>query len=313
MKLSINSKNKRTVIVGMGVQGQKRKKVLGKNFLASVDIDKKKTNSNYKFLSEIDKKSYKNVFICVPDNKKKKLIFECLKNKKNVLVEKPLLLKRSELYKLYKIAIKNKVVLYTAYNHRFEPGLVDIKKFLNKKKIGKIYYCKIFYGNGTSLLVKKSKWRDKGKGVIPDLGSHLIDLCIFFFGNKIKSIKLLNSNNFENKSPDHATIELKYKNFAIYLEISLCSWKNTFNFDLYGSLGSIHLKSLCKWSKSILLTRKRKFPSGVPNKKKITYSKGDKTWKREIEYFEKLSFTKNNNNFIKEKIINLNLKKLKIN
>ena len=70
MKPGINSKNK-TVIVGMGVQGQKRKKILGKKFLASVDIDKKRTGSNYKFLSDINKKSYKNVFICVPDDKKK--------------------------------------------------------------------------------------------------------------------------------------------------------------------------------------------------------------------------------------------------
>ncbi len=309
MKPGINFKNK-TVIVGMGVQGQKRKKILGGNFLASVDIDKKRTNSNYKFLSDIDNKSYKNVFICVPDDKKKKLITECLKNKKNVLVEKPLLLPKNELSKLQKLAIKNKVVLYTAYNHRFEPGIVDIKKFLNKKNVGKLYYCKFFYGNGTSLLVKKSQWRDRGKGVIPDLGSHLIDLCIFFFGNKIKSIKILNSNNFENKSPDHATIEIRYKNLKIYLEMSLCSWKNTFNFDLYGSSGSIHLNSLCKWSKSSLLIRKRKLPSGVPEEKRVIYPKGDKTWKKEIKYFYNLNFTKNINYFMKEKIINTNLNKL---
>ena len=37
----------------------------------------------------------------------------------------------------------------------------------------------MFYGNGTSLLVKKSKWRDKDKGVLTDIGSHLIDICFF--------------------------------------------------------------------------------------------------------------------------------------
>ena len=32
-------------------------------------------------------------------------------------------------------------------------------KFYKKKFLGKIYYCGIFYGNGTARLVK-SPWRD---------------------------------------------------------------------------------------------------------------------------------------------------------
>ena len=313
MKQNIKSKNSNTVVVGMGVQGKKRKINLGKKFIASVDINKKKTKSNYKFLSEIPKDKYSNVFICVPDAQKKKIINECLKNKKNILVEKPLILPNKELNYLYKKAIKKKVFLYTAYNHRFEPGIEKIKKILNEKTIGKLYYCKIFYGNGTSFLVRKSNWRDKGEGVVPDLGSHLIDMCIFLFGTKITSIKLLSINNFENKSSDHAKIQVNYKGIKIFLEMSLCSWKNSFYFDLYGSLGSIHLNSLCKWSKSTLSIRKRKFPSGIPMEKKIIYPKGDKTWKKEITYFEKLDLTKNNIQIDKEKIINSNLSKLRRN
>ena len=99
---------------------------------------------------------------------------------KNILVEKPLISKTHKLKKIEKNAKKNNVFIYTAYNHRFEPSLVELKKIISKKIIGNIYYARLFYGNGTSLLVKKSKWRDKNKGIITDLGSHLLDICYIF-------------------------------------------------------------------------------------------------------------------------------------
>ena len=55
---------------------------------------------------------------------------------------------------LRKLAKKNNCIIYTACNHRFEPGLVKMKELIKKKEIGKLYTCRIFYGNGTSLLVK---------------------------------------------------------------------------------------------------------------------------------------------------------------
>ena len=67
----------------------------------------------------------------------------------------------------------------------------------------------MFYGNGTSLLVRKSKWRDKGLGVLTDIGSHLLDLCLFLFGEKIKVLKIVEINKFENKALDHAVITLE--------------------------------------------------------------------------------------------------------
>ena len=41
--------------------------------------------------------------------------------------------------------------------------------------------------------------------------------------------------------------------------MSLCMWKNTFNFDLVGSKGSVHITSLCKWDKTVLILRKESF------------------------------------------------------
>ena len=40
-----------------------------------------------------------------------------------------------------------------AYNHRFEPHFMRLK-LIDANKLGKIYSCRMFYGNGTARLVK---------------------------------------------------------------------------------------------------------------------------------------------------------------
>jgi scyllo-inositol 2-dehydrogenase (NADP+) len=186
----------KAIVVGMGVQGEKRKKYLGKDFIFSVDKFK---NADYKSIFNVPLEAYNAAFLCVPESEKIDLIKYCIKNKKHILVEKPLLIKSSKfLIDLEKKAKINKVILYTAYNHRFEPNILKLKNLIEKKTLGKIYKCKIFYGNGTSYLVKKSKWRDKGLGVVTDIGSHLLDLCLFWFGSKVKKLKITEINKFEN-------------------------------------------------------------------------------------------------------------------
>lgn len=283
------------VIIGMGVQGLKRRKFLTKKeFVCFVDKFNKK--ADYKSIFSVPLNIYDSVLMCVPDNEKFKILKFCLKHKKHTLIEKPLILENKNNYsKLDRLIKKNKTICYVAYNHRFEPGIVKIRNILNDEKnsLGKIYRCKIFYGNGTAKLVKKSRWRDKGRGVITDIGSHLIDISMFWFGNKISNIRKFQINRLENNSPDHCFFQIKINKIIIDLEATHCMWKNSFHCDIITSKGSIHLNSLTKWSKSNLIIRKRKFPSGYPYEKKIIFAQGDPTWKKEIIFFKNLIKKKN--------------------
>ena len=74
-------------------------------------------------------------------------------------------------------------VLYTAYNHRFEPHFVRMRDLVKSGALGTIYRCRMFYGNGTARLVRNSDWRDQGAGVLADLGSHVLDTARFWFGD----------------------------------------------------------------------------------------------------------------------------------
>ena len=162
-------------IVGFGIQGKKRSKLLNSKLKFIHDpfsSDKKIRHLNKKKLKDVD-----SIFLCVPDKNKINLIKKFLQLKKNILVEKPLMISRKEASDIEK-KNQNKNFIYVAYNHRFEPNIINIKKYLDKNIIGQIYKVNILYGNGTSLLVKKSKWKDKGDGVLSDLGSHIIDILL---------------------------------------------------------------------------------------------------------------------------------------
>ena len=299
----------RVIVVGMGIQGSKRKRYLGKDFTYSVDKFKK---ANFKSIYEVPLNKFDAAIVCVPDKEKIKILDYCIVNHKHVLIEKPLITNNTKIFsKFEKIAKKKNLICYTAYNHRFEPNIIKMKELIQSKKLGKLYKCRIFYGNGTSLLVKKSQWRDKGLGVITDIGSHLLDICLFLFGNKINSLKIIEINKFENKAPDHSIITLKINNLKIELEMSLCMWKNSFNCDVIGSKGSAHLNSLCKWDKNTFLFRKRKLPSGAPTEKYIYFKKGDPTWKKEYRYFKNLIKRRRKTNFKRDWLINSSFLKLK--
>ena len=284
------------LIVGLGVQGIKRKRILRNKRILTVDIKNK--NADYQNIRDVPIKSYDVVFLCVPDKEKFSLLKFCIENKKHVLVEKPLWFKNVYQYIfLEKLAIKNKVLCYTAYKHRFEPHFVRMKKVIRSKVLGKIYSCRIFYGNGTARLVRNSIWRDTGLGVLQDLGPHLLDLVNIWFNDKKIKFKVVTVNKFENKSLDHAVIAFFRKNFRIEIEMTMCMWRNHHTTDVLGSKGSAHITSLCKWGPTTFYLRKRKFPSGAPSEKVKTLTIKDPTWKQEHNYFIKLIKNKAKTNF----------------
>ena len=176
--------------------------------------------------------------------------------------------------------------LYIAYNHRFEPNIIRLKKFIDKKIIGKIYSTEMYYGNGTSKLWSNSLWRQRDKrGVVIDLAPHLLDIYIYIFNSLPKKSKFFLNNKFENSKIDYAKFGFKDKAMSVTLTTSLIDWKNNFEINIIGSKGSLHIKNLCKWDDSYFIYRKRVYPSGRPKEKIFIEKKGDPTWELEHEYF----------------------------
>ena len=277
----------RVIVVGLGVQGNKRREHAGEDYVASVDPNN--SEADFNDIRDVDLETYDAVLACVPDKSKIEILLYCVDHKKHVLVEKPLWAeKEKQIVELETRALSNQVVCYTAYNHRFEPHFINMQELIASGSLGKIYSCRMFYGNGTARLVRDSIWRDQGSGVLPDLGSHLLDTCQHWFGDDIGTFQLTSAHCFENESPDHVVINSINGQPRIELEMTLCMWRNHFTCDILAENGTAHIESLCKWGPSTFTHRKRILPSGRPQETQVTLTQSDPTWASEYSHFKNL-------------------------
>lgn len=272
----------RIAIVGLGVQGRKRRTVAGDAVTAVVDPIA--PSADFGRIEEVPLDSYDAACVCVPDQEKVPVLAYLLRQGKHVLVEKPLLARPDEIRELIDLTKANQVTCYTAYNHRFEPHIATLKNILSSGNLGEVYFVKFFYGNGTARDVRNSPWRDKGLGVFSDLGSHMLDMAHFLFGAQAERGELWSADRFENQAPDHVLFGYRGKR-VLEMEATLLSWRNTFRLDVFGELGSAHIDCLCKWGPSVLTVRTRVLPSGRPAETVEILEQSDPTWQLEYAHF----------------------------
>ena len=277
----------RVIVAGMGVQGPKRRRSAGDDFVAFVDPFREE--ADYQNIEDVPVGDYDAVLACIPDEPKVEFLSYCLDSGKSVLVEKPLWVQDDrDIIDLEAKARSRGVVLYTAYNHRFEPHYVRMRDVIASGELGQIYSCRMFYGNGTARLARESAWRDQGAGVLPDLGSHLLDTCRFWFGDFADDFQLVSAHNFENRSPDHVVIASETSRPRVELEMTMLMWKNHFTCDILAEKGSAHIESLCKWDTTVFTKRTRILPSGRPPEEKFSLNQPDPTWDLEYAHFKQL-------------------------
>lgn len=277
----------RAIVVGLGVQGHKRRRFAGGDYAGSVDPVN--SEADWRDIGDVPLGDYDAALCCVPDDQKAGLLDYLLSNGKHVLVEKPLWMDQADrIAGLERQACAKGVLCYTAYNHRFEPHFVRMRDLVQSGSLGEIYRCRMFYGNGTARLVRESEWRDKGAGVLPDLGSHLLDTVAFWFGSRSEDYQVVTANCFENRAPDHVVIGSTSGRPEIELEMTLLSWRNHFTCDVLAENGSAHIESLCKWGPASFIRRTRVLPSGRPPEEAVTLTEEDPTWALEYAHFKAL-------------------------
>ncbi|MEA2905366.1 MAG: scyllo-inositol 2-dehydrogenase [Alphaproteobacteria bacterium] len=278
----------RLLIVGYGVQGKKRFRVAGADAVGVVDPVA--PEANWRDIHEAPTECYDAALVCTPDEPKSALLHFLLGQGKHVLVEKPLHAEgERDLVELEALARKTGAVCYTAYNHRFEPHYVRMRELVRSGELGRIYRCRMFYGNGTARLVRDSAWRDQGAGVLPDLGSHLLDTARFWFGDLGGDFDVTSASRFENRAPDHVVVASESTNPKLEFEMTLLSWRNHFTCDVLAENGTAHIESLCKWGPTTFTHRSRVLPSGRPKEESVTLVQEDPTWAIEYQHFKRLA------------------------
>lgn len=283
----------RVIVVGLGVQGRKRRAIAGADVVATVDPAC--ADADYRSIEDISPSRYDAALLCVPDGAKPDLIHYLVDRGKPFLVEKPLVSEdEGALERLGSLVRARGVAAYTAYNHRFEPHFVRMRDAIASGELGEVYALRMFYGNGTARLVRNSPWRDRGAGVLPDLGAHLLDTLRFWFGAIAPDFVLWSASRFENQSFDHVAFGAVGRPL-IQLEMTLLSWRNHFYADVLAERGSAHISSLCKWGPSTFTIRRRVLPSGRPPEESVTLVQDDPTWALEYAHFKALCRTGGSN------------------
>lgn len=149
------------------------------------------------------------VIIATPIKSHYELVHKSLKSKKHVFVEKPLSMNFVQAKKLFTIAKKNKLLLFTGYIFLHHPIFRKIKRISLKEEINYIEF----------------NWEKTGKfseDILLDLVSHCISMCIELIGIPKKKI-VLNKKGIVSKC-DIISIKLLFPNkITCLININRCS------------------------------------------------------------------------------------------
>jgi predicted dehydrogenase len=153
------------------------------------------------------------IYITTPVDSHIPIAIACVKKKLNFFVEKPLSKNTDEGRKLVNELRDNDVITSVGYYLRFMPTFAKVKKMLDEKIIGDIIYVNssIYL---SQLFRKSSGWRfrksEGGGGVLLDLGVHLIDLLLWYFGS-VESVIGTTKSYYSNEVEDFAHATLKFQ------------------------------------------------------------------------------------------------------
>lgn len=187
------------------------------------------------------------VIIAVPHHMHYELTKKAIENNVHVLKEKPFAMSLTQARELSELAEKNDIKISVTLQRRFNPIYSTFLQLLDK--IGDPFYIEgryTFFTEGPH-----EGWRGKkelaGGGCIIDMGYHIIDLLMWYFGLPDKIFAEMSSaakEQIEYNAEDTAKIIFRYnaKNVWGSLLVSRVIPPKQEWLNVYGTRGFIHLE-----------------------------------------------------------------------
>jgi len=187
------------------------------------------------------------VIVAIPHCKHCEVTKSCISNKIHVLKEKPFAMSLKEAVDIKKMAEKNNVQIVVTLQRRFNPIYSTFFQLVDK--IGDIFYIDAVYTFHTDF--PEEGWRGKkelaGGGCLIDMGYHLIDLLMWYFGLPNKVFADMSSVAKEGATydaEDTARVTYRYDDKNIWGSLLVSRFippKQEF-LNVYGTRGTIHLE-----------------------------------------------------------------------
>jgi predicted dehydrogenase len=289
-------------IIGCGLIGTRRAEIAAADkrisgiLVSDLDVSKaknlaKKIKCSYPSFPEmvLNHPEIDVVVISTPNKWLVPLAVKALKQKKHVLIEKPMGMNLAEAKKLFGVSEKSAHLLKIGFNHRYHPALQLAQDRI--KNLGKLLLIRAVYGHGGRPGYDK-EWRANpkisGGGELLDQGVHLADLIHGFFGlPKTINGKLSSFVWATKRVEDNAFALLTWKDGRVaQIHTSWTQWKNRFEFQIYGENGAIEINGLGgSYGAETFTEYVRSKKGGAPRVIQRKFPAKDLSWKEEWDEF----------------------------
>lgn len=184
------------------------------------------------------------------------IAIDAMKNKINVLTEKPMAINLKEADEMIKVAKAEGVKLGVIFQTRYVKGCMEIKKLIDEGKLGRIIAARSYlswrrsdeYYSETDW---KGTWDKEGGGVLIDQAIHSLDRVQWLVGSEMEWI----AGHIDNRNHDIVDVEdvaeaiVKFKNGCLY-QLYACncySYDAPIEIEIVGEKGRVGLKQDLAW------------------------------------------------------------------
>jgi predicted dehydrogenase len=298
-----NSPTPRVAIIGCGLVGEKRIKLLSPGTvtvtcdlnlerarkLAAMSPGCEATDSVAKAVTAPNVEC---VMIATLNAALAPIAKQALAAGKHVLAEKPGAINAREIEELETASKQTGALYRVGYNHRYHPAMLKAREIFESGVLGPMMFLRGRYGQGGRVGYDK-EWRAdpklSGGGELIDQGVHLIDLAGIFLGEFTQVEGHVSTYFWNMPVDDNAFISLRNADGkTAWLHASCTEWKNLFSLEIYGRDGKLHWEGLGgSYGLERLCYYKMLPQMGPPETTIWEYPRGDESWKIEMqEFFE---------------------------
>lgn len=159
---------------------------------------------------------------------------------KHVVVEKPFTATVAQAEKLIELANRNNVKLSVYQNRRYDSDFKTVKRVLEEGLLGRIIDAEMHYDRYTPELSYKvhKETPTAAVGSVYDLGAHLIDQALQFFGMPVAISADITINRPGSKVDDYFDIKLFYPAHRVTLKSSYFVREALPGYIFHGTKGS---------------------------------------------------------------------------
>ena len=161
------------------------------------------------------------VIVTSPNTEHFRWAREALIAGKHVVVEKPFTVSVAEADELIEIAQRQGKILTVYHNRRFTSDTKTVRKILESNILGDIVDYESHFDRYRPDPRPGGAWREDplpGSGIFYDLGAHLIDQALWFFGMPLAVTANIDSQRPWAKADDHFDVRLHYASFTATLK-----------------------------------------------------------------------------------------------